>query len=165
MITKKRYATYGMRHNLCAINYSSYVMRAEKFVRFGPYLRNFIRPLSSLILFEKPVIIHKKTSKEIGDGGCYDNTKYVKYKTLDILSPDVHHSVVDVNITAKCLMFRPLNCNNNQASLKLQLHGCKVLLTNTTSKTILNSSPIIVYRKSNWNHSKFPKMSHQAVRS
>ena len=69
----------------------------------------------------------KKTSKEIGDGGCYDNTKYMKYKTLDILSPDVHHSVVDVNITAKCLMFRPLNCNNNQASLKLQLHGCKVL--------------------------------------
>ena len=71
-------------------------------------------------------IIHKKTSKEIGDGGCYDNTKYIKYKTLDILSPDVHHSVVDVNITAKCLMFRPLNCHNNQASLKLQLHGCKV---------------------------------------
>ena len=26
----------------------------------------------------------KKTSKEIGDGGCYDNTKYIKYKTLDI---------------------------------------------------------------------------------
>ena len=45
---------------------------------------------------------------------------------MDILSPDVHHSVVDVNITAKCLMFRPLNCHNNQASLKLQLHGCKV---------------------------------------
>ena len=71
----------------------------------------------------------KKTSKEIGDGGCYDNTKYIKYKTLDILSPDVHHSVVDVNITAKCLMFRPLNCHNKQASLKLQLHGCKVKST------------------------------------
>jgi len=92
------------------------------------------------------------TSKEIGDGGCYDNTKYVKYKTLDILSPDVHHSVVDVNITAKCLMFRPLNCNNNQASLKLQLHGCKVLLVNTISNTKFNNSSIIVYRKSNWNH-------------